>query len=91
MSTRLCLHGRHLCLSHSGRGVRRGPRRVRCAANVGYSQLVDQALMLLIFQQDIGVRLQRAINMEQYDIAQQIRERQGQVCTLTACTTEGAD
>lgn len=49
--------------------------RAPAKADTGYSEMVEQALMLFIFQQDLGVQLQRALNIEQYDMATRIRER----------------
>ena len=46
-----------------------------------YSELVDQSLLLYIFQQDLGVQLQRALNQEQFEIANQIRAKREQVGT----------
>ena len=44
-----------------------------------YSEMVDHALLLFIFQQDLGVQLQRALNKEEYDFANTIREKRDQV------------
>ena len=53
--------------------------RAAAKAGTGYSEMVEQALMLFIFQQDLGVQLQRALNVEQYDAATRIRERRQKV------------
>jgi hypothetical protein len=41
--------------------------------------MVEQGLMFFVFQQDLGVQLQRALNMERYEIATKIRERRQRV------------
>jgi hypothetical protein len=43
--------------------------------------MVDHALLLFIFQQDLGVQLQRALNMERFELAAKIREKRREVCT----------
>ena len=69
---------------HQAACRRRAPAR-RTAARAGknaqnmYSEMVDQALLLYIFQQDLGVQLQRALNQDQFDIATQIRAKREQV------------
>ena len=47
---------------------------------MGYSSMVDHALLLFIFQQDLGVQLQKALNMERFDFATKIREKRQEVC-----------
>jgi hypothetical protein len=51
----------------------------KAAKNNGHSEMVEQGLMYFIFQQDLGVQLQRALNMERYEIATKIRERRQRV------------
>jgi hypothetical protein len=41
--------------------------------------MVDHALLLFIFQQDLGVQLQRALNVEHFELATKIREKRQQV------------
>jgi hypothetical protein len=47
--------------------------------------MVEQGLMYFIFQKDLGVQLQRALNMERYEIATKIRERRQRVSSRALC------
>lgn len=70
--------------AYFGRSARPTFTSLKCLATVkdGYperSPLVEECIVLFIFQQDLGVQLQRAINYEQFEVAKQIRTRRDQI------------
>jgi len=44
-----------------------------------HSTRANEELLLFFFQMDVGTRLQRALNNEQYEVAKQLRERRDQI------------
>lgn len=79
----------HCCLQVVGAS----PAVVRCVCagtrEVERSALVNEEIVYFIFQLELDAQLQRALNYEAYEAAQQIRSKRETVGVMLCCAAEG--